>query len=163
MGPDWRARDILPSEQNSERNIIKKEKIRPADFFLNFAAGKISLASANITSPKAKYHSRVARIKLRPTGSPPLTRADLSVFQRKTAVFSRRDRSGFCRRQICSRRGGARGWVPICRCKIIGYRRTLCPKTKLEQKRGIPLPCGSVGFPKENGGVQPPRQIRLLP
>ena len=75
MGPDWRARDILPSEQNSERNIIKKKrKSAAADFFLNFAAGKISLASANITSPKAKYHSRVARISLRPTGAAPFGR-----------------------------------------------------------------------------------------
>ena len=45
-----------------------------ADFFINFAAGKISLASANITSPKAKYHSRVARISLRPTGAAPFGR-----------------------------------------------------------------------------------------
>jgi hypothetical protein len=34
-------------------------------------------------------------------------------------------------------------------CKIIGYRRTLCPKTKLEQKRGIPLPVYGEG---ERGG-----------
>ena len=27
------GRDILPSEQNSERNIIKKEKIRGGGFF----------------------------------------------------------------------------------------------------------------------------------
>ena len=50
------------------------KKSASADFFINFAAGKISLASANITSPKAKYHSRVARISLRPTGAAPFGR-----------------------------------------------------------------------------------------
>ena len=50
-------------------------------------------------------------------------RADLSVFQRKTAVFSRRDRSGFCRRQICSGRGGARGWVPLKGARLFTVKR----------------------------------------
>ena len=97
MGPDWRARDILPSEQNSERNIIKKEKIRGGGFFPKLCRRQ------NITRV-SEYHFAEGEISL-------------SRSENKTASYGLRALD----------------------------------------------PCGSVGFPKENGGVQPPRQSRSLP